>query len=201
LLKLDPAASLHFVLNNKIYEDNRIPPRGFTNVTFALFGGAPVGHEYADGQYWDDTLYTLPAGATRAEVKLYYQSTSKEFIEFLRDDNRTDSTGQEMYDLWNNNGKCPPTLMAEETWVTAFLLKSAQFTPEGKFRIEFLSRPGLSYTTQCKDSLGQANWDNFKANGTFVATGTSSNFEDDFGPNSSGSSSPARYYRIEYSTP
>ena len=82
-----PAPSLHFVLNNKIYEDNRIPPRGFTNAAFAAFGGAPVGHHYADGQYWDDTLYTLPAGATRAEVRLYYQSTSKEFVEFLRDEN------------------------------------------------------------------------------------------------------------------
>lgn len=26
-----PGASLHFVLNNRNYEDNRIPPRGFTN--------------------------------------------------------------------------------------------------------------------------------------------------------------------------
>ncbi len=68
LLGLEAEPSLHFVLNNKIYEDNRIPPRGFTNATFAAFGGAPVGHHYDDGQYWDDTLYTLPAGATRAEV-------------------------------------------------------------------------------------------------------------------------------------
>jgi hypothetical protein len=44
-------------------------------------------------------------------VNLYYQSTSKEFIEFLRDENTTNSKGQEMYDLWNDNGKCPPTLM------------------------------------------------------------------------------------------
>jgi hypothetical protein len=106
-----------------------------------------------------------------------------------------------MYNLWNNNGKCPPTLMAEATWVTAFLLKSAQFTPEGKFRLEFLSRPGLSYTIKFKDSLSEAAWNDFGANGTFVATGTSSSFEDDFSSNSSGSSSPTRYYRIEYGAP
>ncbi len=115
LVGVDPGPSFHFVLNNKIFKDNRIPPRGFTNAAFADFGGAPVGHAYADGQYWDDTLYTIPAGATSAEVTLYYQSTSKEFIEFLRDENTTNTKGQEIYDLWNNNGKCPPEQMATLT--------------------------------------------------------------------------------------
>ncbi len=115
IVGLPAGPSLHFVLNNQIYEDNRIPPRGFSNATYAAFGGAPVGHSYLDGQYWDDTLYTVPTGARRAEVRLYYQSTSKEFIEFLRDENTTNSKGQQMYDLWNNNGKCPPTLMAQLT--------------------------------------------------------------------------------------
>ncbi|MHC4093901.1 MAG: hypothetical protein ACYSVY_27125, partial [Planctomycetota bacterium] len=48
-----------------------------------------------------------------AEVTLYYQSTSKEFVEFLRDENHTDTKGQEIYDLWNENGKCPPEVMAQ----------------------------------------------------------------------------------------
>jgi len=116
---LTAGPSLHFVLNNQIYSDNRIPPRGFSNTTFAAFGGAPVGHSYADGQYWDTSSYALPANAVRADVRLYYQSTSKEFIEFLRDENTTNSKGQEMYDLWNNNGKCPPTVMAQATWQAA----------------------------------------------------------------------------------
>jgi hypothetical protein len=203
LLGFDPEATLHFVLNNKIYEDNRIPPRGFSNAAFAAFGGAPVGHHYDDGQYWDDTLYALPPGATRAEVKLYYQSTSKEFIEFLRDENRTNTKGQELYDLWNNNGKCPPTLMAAQTWVTAFLLKSAAFTPQGRFRIEFLCRPGLSYTVQFRDSLNTGDWQNFVANGTHTPAATSSSFEDDFTSASSGgpSATGARFYRISYQAP
>jgi hypothetical protein len=108
--------SLHFVLNNQIFEDNRIPPRGFTNDAFAQFGGSPVGHSYADGQHWDDTEYTIPAGATRAEVRLFYQSTSKEFIEFLRDQNVTNNKGTILYNLWNDNGKCPPELMVEAQW-------------------------------------------------------------------------------------
>jgi len=116
VVSLPVGPSLHFVLNNQIFEDNRIPPRGFTNAAFDAFGGTPVGHPYADGQHWDDTPYTIPPGTVRAELKLYYQSTSKEFIEFLRDENTTDTKGQEMYDLWVNNSRCPPELMAETTW-------------------------------------------------------------------------------------
>ena len=103
--------SLHFVLNNKVYKDNRIPPRGFTNAAFADFGGAPVAHTYEDGQYWDETHYAIPTGAVSAEVTLYYQSTSKEFIQFLRDENTTNTAGLEMYDLWANNDRCPPEVM------------------------------------------------------------------------------------------
>ncbi len=105
--------SFHFVLNSTVVKDNRIPPRGFSNTVFANFGGAPVNYSYDDGQYWDDTEYEVPIGATSALVTLYYQSTSKEFIEFLRDENTTTQDGQIMYDLWNDNGKCPPELMEQ----------------------------------------------------------------------------------------
>jgi hypothetical protein len=101
------------VLNSTVATDNRIPPRGFTNATFDNFGGSPVGYSYEDGQYWDDTAYPLPLGATSAQVTLYYQSTSKEFVEFLRDENTTTLHGQVMYDLWNDNGKCPPEVMRQ----------------------------------------------------------------------------------------
>ncbi|MBN1765130.1 MAG: hypothetical protein JW860_07725, partial [Sedimentisphaerales bacterium] len=114
---LDPSlsegSSFHFVLNNKVFKDNRIPPRGFTNAAYASFGGPPVGHSYADGQYWDDSFFTIPPLATSATVTLNYQSTSKEFIEFLRDENSTNSTGDELYNLWNDNDKCPPEMMAQ----------------------------------------------------------------------------------------
>jgi len=115
LAGVDPGPSFHFVLNNKTFKDNRIPPRGFTNVAYADFGGPPVAYSYADGQYWDDTFYAVPVGAASTEVTLYYQSTSKEFMEFLRDENKTNSKGQEMYDLWSTNGKCPPEVMASAT--------------------------------------------------------------------------------------
>ena len=72
LVGVDPGPSFHFVLNNKIFMDNRIPPRGFANTSFSDFGGSPVGHSYADGQYWDDTHYAIPPDADSVEVTLYY---------------------------------------------------------------------------------------------------------------------------------
>jgi len=201
LLGLDADASFHFVLNNKIYEDNRIPPRGFTNATFALFGGLPVGHSYADGQYWDDTHYNMPVGTTRAEVKLYYQSTSKEFVEFLLTNNVTNTKGQMMYDLWATNDMCPPTLMQEMVWVPIFELLNVEFTPEGEMEMDFRSRPGVTYTIEYTDSLvGTPTWNEFVNNGSLTATNTMSVFEDDFTSNSSGGPSVTdqRYYRFKY---
>ncbi|MEW6251190.1 MAG: hypothetical protein AB1716_11120, partial [Planctomycetota bacterium] len=115
MVGLPPGHTFHFVLNNKIIKDNRIPPRGFTNADYARFGGAPVGATYADGQHWDDSAYGIPAAATSAVVALYYQSTSKEYIEFLRDENVTNNKGQALYELWRDNGKCPPEPIATRT--------------------------------------------------------------------------------------
>ena len=72
---------------------------------------APVAYAYADGQYWDDTLYALPAGATQVSVSLNYQTTSKEYIEFLRDANVTNEAGQIAYDLWQSHGMSEPVNM------------------------------------------------------------------------------------------
>ncbi|RMF89052.1 MAG: hypothetical protein D6733_07235, partial [Methanobacteriota archaeon] len=80
--------SFHFALNNHIYFDNRIPPRGFRNADFERRMAYIRGAEYEDGQNWDETEYTIPEGAAKAVVRLRYQSTSKEFVEFLRDENR-----------------------------------------------------------------------------------------------------------------
>jgi hypothetical protein len=131
LVGVDPGPSFHFVLNNKIYKDNRIPPRGFVNADFALFGGEPVGHSYDDGQYWDEALYPVPPGAISAAVTLYYQSTSKEYVEFLRNENTTNTKGQELYDLWNNNGKCPPEMMRTETLTVSYVPVAGDINGDG----------------------------------------------------------------------
>jgi len=111
-LGLEPGPSFHFALNDTVFLDNRIPPRGFTNAGFETIQSQPVGHAYEDGQYHDLTVYALPPTATRAEVALYYQTTSKEYVEFLRDENETDQQGQQLYDLWVAQGRCAPVTMA-----------------------------------------------------------------------------------------
>lgn len=108
--------AFRLALSNKWFKDNRIPPMGFTN---AAFESAGAGHyppgQYADGQYWDDTPYAVPAGARSAEVTVYYQTTSKEYIEFLRDENETDERGQVAYDQWVQHGKSEPVEMDRAT--------------------------------------------------------------------------------------
>ncbi len=115
-LGLTPGHSFHFVLSDTIYSDNRIPPRGFTNANFEAIQSPPVAYSYLDGQYWDETVYQLPFIPDSVDVTFYYQTTSKEYIEFLRDENITNNSGQLMYDLWDQNGKSAPEVMNNATW-------------------------------------------------------------------------------------
>jgi uncharacterized repeat protein (TIGR01451 family) len=100
--------SFHFVLNNTVIQDNRIPPRGFTQDAFDQPGLRPVGALYADGQYWDDTVYTLPLSAERIVATLYYQTSSKEYVDFLRTNGGID--GAALGELWDSS-KSPPEVM------------------------------------------------------------------------------------------
>ncbi len=106
-----PGPSFHFAINNVREFDNRIPPLGFTNAAFNATQCGPVGATYADGQHWDDTAFSIPLGAVRAEARVFYQSTSKEYIEFLRDYNGTNTDGQIAYDQWALHGKSTPVEM------------------------------------------------------------------------------------------
>jgi hypothetical protein len=103
--------NFHLALANVKYKDNRIPPRGFTNAAFTADGCPPVGYDYADGQYWDETLFAIPAAARQAVVTVYFQTTSREYIEFLRDENRTNNAGTIAYNLWQMFGKSAPVDM------------------------------------------------------------------------------------------
>ena len=104
--------TFHFALNNTTYKDNRIPPRGYTVAAFDKPGLRPVGATYADGQYWDDTTYTLPAAAVRVVATLYYQTSSSDYIEFLRDLGGAD--GQTLYQMWQDD-KSPPVVVDQAT--------------------------------------------------------------------------------------
>ena len=56
-------------------------------------------------------MYDIPSGATQAVATLYHQTTSKEYIEFLRDANVTNDKGQVAYDQWVIGGKSAPIVM------------------------------------------------------------------------------------------
>ncbi|MCE7988859.1 MAG: hypothetical protein DYG89_47495 [Caldilinea sp. CFX5] len=73
----------HFILNNKVFQDNRIPPRGFLNSAYASRDMQPVGATYADGQYWDTTYYPIHPEADSISVRLMYQTATSEYLDFL----------------------------------------------------------------------------------------------------------------------
>ena len=96
--------TFHFVLSDGRYKDNRIPPKGFdidnaiARLSEPVWEGSPAldyfsAEEY-DGGYDEVSLAEfdiLVTGAVTIEVTLNYQSTSREYIEFLR--NEINGTG------------------------------------------------------------------------------------------------------------
>ena len=150
----------HFVLNNCYASDNRIPPLGFT-------GGddietMPVAYTYPETfpgsgvlVNFDVTDYRIQIPAQAAfpialEATLRYQTASKEYVEFLRNEAvandfpddclprttglPTASRGEIMYDLWEQYDRSPPVAMASDsTEIAAEILE-----------IPTLSLPGLA---------------------------------------------------------
>jgi len=121
-VNLPAGPSSHLVLNNVVLLDNRIPPIGFTNAAYDAIDAEPVGYAYADGQHWDDTHFTIPAGAVSVEIRLKYQSMTREYIEFLRDTNVTNTTGQTIYDLWEDVGGLIGTNKAEPVEIECLVI-------------------------------------------------------------------------------
>ncbi len=118
----------HLALNDRIFKDTRIPPAGFLPSAET----APVGGAFEtlpDGSLanWDDAVYvvSIPRGTpspVTIRASLYYQTGSKEYFEFLRDENSSGpdphdpdpnapNRGEKMYPLWDAYDRCPPILM------------------------------------------------------------------------------------------
>jgi hypothetical protein len=87
--------TFHAVLATSRSKDNRIPPKGFdiNNASERLSEPCWNGisrldyfstDEYAGG--YDDVNIAISPGAERIEITLYYQGTSREYVEFLRDE-------------------------------------------------------------------------------------------------------------------
>jgi hypothetical protein len=136
--------TFHFVLNNYVASDNRIPPylmsydeaqkRNSLPVPDSQYGNPGPGGAY---QHWDefDITSVAPAGAVSAHLTLYYQGTSWEYVQFLNNMVTAvalhDVTpfladeGKNFLDAWVNatdaNGQTmvPPAVMATATWGAA----------------------------------------------------------------------------------
>ncbi len=140
--------AFHFVLNDCVAKDNRIPPAGFRGGDSLEL--RPVGQAYAETapgsgrlRNVDTVDYAIPGLSVGAELsvraRLVYQTASKDYIEFLRNQavergfpaendlcagepNRPfnvgpqhRSRGQYVHELWSNPayGRSPPVTMAE----------------------------------------------------------------------------------------
>jgi len=131
-LAATPAGSVfetfHFVLNNTILSDNRIPPygldfdaaraRNILPVPQTQFGNPGAGGVY---RHWDEVPLAPPSGASRAQIELLYQSTSWELIQFLKLANTQQlaflgDAGNVLLDAWRNTGMAAPVSMASTTW-------------------------------------------------------------------------------------
>ncbi len=121
-------STFHFVLNNTIVSDNRVPPYGLradaarqrncTPVPATLYGNPGPGGTY---QHWDELALAPPRGAMAARVRLMYQPTSYEYIQFLALAN--DGTvpylaqeGRKLFDTWRATGMARPHPMAVTAW-------------------------------------------------------------------------------------
>ncbi|MCA9546592.1 MAG: hypothetical protein KC613_19440, partial [Myxococcales bacterium] len=87
--------TFHLALATHRTKDNRIPPRGFRIAEAAVRQSEPVfagqarpdlftAAEYAGG--YDQVVQHLPPGLTRVRVTVSYQTTSREYVAFLRDE-------------------------------------------------------------------------------------------------------------------
>ncbi len=107
--------SFHFLLTDNRYKDNRIPPKGFRineaadRLSVSRWHGADVpdyftADEYAGG--YDDISLSIAPAADYVEVGLYYQTTSREYVEFLRDEingNQTRTLPDSAYIIQNDS--------------------------------------------------------------------------------------------------
>lgn len=142
--------SFHFALATDRYKDNRIPPRGFDTAAMAARLAQPrwegedapgyfTAEEYAGG--YDEVTLAKPEGTATWYATLYYQTTSRDYVEFLRDEIEGTATslstpapsgetaayiaqtdpffanlrdwGDALWDLWLHNGGAAPTKMTE----------------------------------------------------------------------------------------
>jgi hypothetical protein len=121
--------TFHFVLNNTVIKDNRIPPYGMNYEEARKRNALPVpadqyGNPDPAGSYnhWDEVTLNPPPGAETATVEMLYQPTSWEYIQFLYLGNNKQNAflaneGDYMLEAWLNTGMAAPHVMASAVWI------------------------------------------------------------------------------------
>lgn len=188
-------ATFHFVLNNVVTKDNRIPPYGFTYdeararnalpVPTTQFGSPGPGGTY---QYWDEKPFAIPSNAARAEVRLFYQQTSWEYIQFLRLANDglnpfLANEGRNLQDAWANTGMSPPfeiKLATANVTPPAFSPGEASdpFNPANAMRASYNKGTGaidITYTVPCATSNHRVYWGELDHVSTYAWSGSACN--------------------------
>ena len=120
--------TFHFVLNNTIKSDTRIPPYRLDRDKAARRNALPVpatqyGNPAPGGVYrhYDDVALNPPPGATHADIELLYQTASWDYVQFLRLANPGASAflataGQDLFDAYMATGGSQPEVMARARW-------------------------------------------------------------------------------------
>jgi hypothetical protein len=181
------AHTFHFALADSRYKDNRIPPKGFDSSAMLArmaqprWAGADAPDYFSSDEYaggYDDIVIDQPAGTVRWTATLNYQSTSKEYIEFLRDEIKgalptlpggvanyiaqTDAFfaglkgwGDAIYDLWLHNGGSAPVQMSQVSQsdtVAPVTADNYDGLPHHVFRLVFSANDSFSgvVLTECR---------------------------------------------------
>lgn len=184
--------TFHFVLATDRYKDNRIPPKGFLQDQAAArlvrprWQGAVASDYFTASEYsggYDEVVIHKPPGTVGWVASLHYQSTSKAYIEFLRDEIQgtqptltsptpsgesdayivqSDSFfdplqdwGSAIWELWLHNNGAEPVLMTR----SASPASGVEVIPGSSVNlIRFPGLPGWNYQVQASSSMAEDDW-------------------------------------------
>jgi hypothetical protein len=225
--------TFHFALATGRYKDNRIPPKGFDIATAPARLAEPVWEGASAPDYFTAAEYAggydevslgdygvLLPGADHVEVSLYYQTTSREYVEFLRDEiNGTGNVtlpvsayivqsdpffaqlkawGNTIWQLWTHNVNVPgaaPFLMASATAETDADITDVWWDQATtSVTLTFKSKSGVSYDVQSAEADEYSDGVAWGTLTTVVASGAATTVTDDV--SSSPLTAAFRFYRI-----
>jgi hypothetical protein len=112
-------AGEHIALHDRVFLDTRIPPAGF-QASVATKPQGTTWFDDGDGGYRNYDLITyrvavpsnLPAGTAQVSARLMYQTTTREYVDFLSRENRTDDKGIRLKEIYEATGRSSPVEVA-----------------------------------------------------------------------------------------